>query len=463
MREEIILEEKMKISKKAKKILLISLGIFVGINIIGFLFMFWMEDYSPIPKSGKLAIPKPVKELSALENREHDWPAWKGAKADNTTTFTDIKTDWSQGLTKLWEVDYLCEGKDSVSWSCPAIKGNRLVVPGRDEKKEYVFCLDPDTGELLWYKTYKSDVNNKSYGIGSRATPTIDEDRVYTLSRGGTLIAWQLLNGEKLWEQELTKLGSVEPQWGYCTSPVVYGDSLVVMSGGEALVIAFDKLNGQVKWKSEAGDASYSTPVVIKADPQDYLIVLGGKFLYGINAVTGKTLWEEPFETINNINIVTPPVDLNKNIAVLSAWYGHGSKAVKISAEKSEMLWENKGVQAHQADPFILDNYVYSFSGMSTQNMGTFKCLELETGVEKWASKAIGNGQFIYVEPYFISLDLKGNLFLVDPDPNEFKLVTSFPDAISDAKKRSWTKPVLAQGKLYLRYAHRLICYDIQK
>lgn len=453
----------MKINKKLMKVLIIILSIVAVLALIGLLLGRWVEDYSPIPKSDILSIPEPVKQLSQLENRVHDWPAWKGSKADNTSTFTSIKTDWSGGLIKLWEIDYLCKGKDSVSWSCPAIKGNRLVIPGRDEKKEYVFCLSPDNGGLLWYKTYKSEPNNSSYGIGARATPTIDDDRVYTLSRGGKLIAWHLYDGKKIWEHDLNDLGGNTPQWGYSGSPVVYGDSLIVQSGGKAILIAFNKFNGEIIWKTKSGDGSYSTPVVVKSEPEDYLLVLGGKFFYGFRAATGKWLWEVPFDTNNNINIVTPPVDKNKNIAMISAWYGKGIKAIKISPSHAEVIWENKSIVAHQADPFILDDHVYGFSGMSAQNMGTFKCLELETGKERWATGQIGNGQFIYVEPYFISLDLKGNLFLVEPDPDEFKLVTSFPGAIPGVTKRSWTKPVLAQGKLYLRYAHKLICYDIQK
>ena len=109
----------------------------------------------------------------------------------------------------------------------------------------------------------------------------------------------------------------------------------------------------------------------------------------------------------------------------------------------------------------IIGDHVYGYSGLSAQNRGTFKCLRLDTGGLIWENKDIGNGQFIYVEPYFLCLDVKGNLFLVDPSPEGMKIVAEWKEAIKTGNARSWTKPIIARGKLYLRYAHKLACYDI--
>ena len=58
-------------------------------------------------------------------------------------------------------------------------------------------------------------------------------------------------------------------------------------------------------------------------------------------------------------------------------------------------------------------------------------------------------------------MDIEGNLFLVKPDPNEFRKVTEFRAALGDVRHPAWTIPVAANGRLYLRYMQRLICYDI--
>ena len=58
-------------------------------------------------------------------------------------------------------------------------------------------------------------------------------------------------------------------------------------------------------------------------------------------------------------------------------------------------------------------------------------------------------------------MDIEGNLFLVKPDPNQFVKVTEFRGALPGTKHPTWTIPVVANGRLYLRYRQRLICYDL--
>ena len=61
----------------------------------------------------------------------------------------------------------------------------------------------------------------------------------------------------------------------------------------------------------------------------------------------------------------------------------------------------------------------------------------------------------------FICQDIKGNLFLVKPYPSRFIKVGKIKQAIPDVKNPVWTVPVVANGKLYLRYMQHLICYQL--
>ena len=59
-------------------------------------------------------------------------------------------------------------------------------------------------------------------------------------------------------------------------------------------------------------------------------------------------------------------------------------------------------------------------------------------------------------------MDIKGNLYLVEPDPGSFKKVTEFNDALErKVKHPAWTVPVVANGRLYLRYLQQLTCYEL--
>ena len=98
---------------------------------------------------------------------------------------------------------------------------------------------------------------------------------------------------------------------------------------------------------------------------------------------------------------------------------------------------------------------------MSAHNRDEFKCLDILTGEEKWTSSELGSGQFIYIDPYFLSIDIKGNLYLSFASLEELKIVTKIENLIKTDNARFWTKPVTAQGNLYLRYANQLYCYRL--
>ena len=85
------------------------------------------------------------------------------------------------------------------------------------------------------------------------------------------------------------------------------------------------------------------------------------------------------------------------------------------------------------------------------------------TGEEKWATSELGSGQFIYIEPYFLSIDIKGSIFLSLPSPEKLKIIASIQHLIATDNAKLWTKPVTAQGNLYLRYANRIYCYRLAR
>ena len=108
-----------------------------------------------------------------------------------------------------------------------------------------------------------------------------------------------------------------------------------------------------------------------------------------------------------------------------------------------------------------MDGYLYGYSGESGRPKGDFLCIEIESGEIKWSTIELGQGTTIFAGGYLITLDLKGNLSLVKPNPNELEKVGEVKSAIPNVRHLAWTVPVVANGKLYLRYLQHLICYDI--
>ena len=320
-----------KIKQGKRKQIILGIGILL---IAGYFMTRWLEDYSIKWKKADLHIPKITEKPTPLQSGDFDWPSWKGPDNNNISPFNKIKTDWSKGLKKIWEVKYLCKGKKSITWSCPVIKGNRLVVTGRDQTNDHIYCLDPDNGQLIWHQYYLSPGGNSSYGEGPRSSPTIDEDRVYTLSRNGLLHCWNLYDGKLIWKSDFLTLGAVVPYWGFSGSPVIYNEKLLVQIGEKSLLIAFNKYNGKIIWRSITGPASYSTPVIMSVNNKDQIILLAGQALFGFSPLSGKKLWETPWPLKNNINITTPVIIPEKNIIVISSWYKKGIQAIDISGKQ---------------------------------------------------------------------------------------------------------------------------------
>lgn len=409
--------------------------------------------------SGKQGnIPTPMEPMPPLTTGIADWTNWRGANFDGKNAFMGIQTDWSNGLKKVWNVNYLCQDKATASWSAPVVQGNRLIVPGRDEKNDLVFCIHADTGELIWKGSYESEAGN-SHGPGSRATPFINEDRVYTFGRSGDLVCWQLEDGKLLWRTNVKDAGGIGPTWGFSTTPLVLDDKVIVQGGGDALVIAYDKRSGDMLWKAMEGEAGYAAAITMKIEDEVKLLIYHGTGLSCLDPTDGKVLWTVPWATDYGVNATTPII--SNDIIFHTSGYKMGGEAIQVTQSGYTVLWKNNLMEAQHTDPILIDGYLYGYSGESSRNNGQFKCIELTSGMEMWSTGELGQGTITFVDGHLICLDIKGNVFLVKPDPSAFVEIGRIKSAIEDVKNPAWTVPVVANGKLHLRYVQLLVCYKL--
>ena len=439
---------------------IISITVVIVLAIAGY---FGYQIYKMImgsePLSGKQEnIPIKTATLPPITKGVADWTNWRGVNFEGKSATVGIQTDWSKGLKKLWSVNYLCQDKSTASWSSPVIQGNRLIIPGRDKNNDLVFCINSENGELIWQGSYEARAET-SHGPGSRATPFINEDRVYTFGRSGDLVCWQLEDGKLLWRKNVKDEGGAEPTWGFSTTPLVLNNMVIVQGGGKALVIAYNKLTGNLLWKSMEGNVGYAAAITINIENEVKLLIYHGKGLSCLNPMDGKVLWTVPWATEYDVNATTPIV--SNDIIFHTSGYKMGCEAIKVTKSGYSVLWKNNVMEAQHSDPILIDGYIYGYSGESSHNIGQFKCLELSTGKEMWSTNLIGQGTTTFADGHLICQDLKGNLFLIKPDPKGFKKIGEIKAAIPDVNNPAWTVPVIANGKLYLRYMQQLVCYQL--
>jgi len=425
--------------KRSVKIILV-VGAIVLIILVLIGYQVYKITMGSEPLSGTLdRIPAKMSNWPPITKGNADWPNWRGTNFDGKSSTKGIKTDWSHGLQKLWHINYLCQDQATASWSAPVVQGNRLIVPGRNEKNDLVFCIDAGNGELIWSGSYQAEAET-SHGPGSRATPFINEDRVYTFGRSGDLVCWQLQDGKLLWRKNVKDAGGEEPTWGYSTTPLVLDNKVIVQGGGKALVIAYNKITGGLLWKSMEGPVGYAAAIPINIENEVKLLIYHGKGLSCLDPSDGKALWTAPWPTKYGVNATTPLI--YNDIIYHTSGYNMGCEALKVSKNGYSVLWRTKAVEAHHSDPILVDGYLYGYSGESLRNVGKFKCIELSSGKEMWSTDQIGQGTTTFADGLLICQDLEGNLALIKPDPSAFNKIGEIKSAIEDVKNPAWTVPV---------------------
>ena len=220
--------------------------------------------------------------LCIIQAAADDWPRWMGGKADGVWREEGIRKDLpKEGAPVLWRVPVgwgysgpaVADGRVYLS-DYQRIKGELINNPGTAvtwEGTERLLCLDVETGNPIW----KYEAPRKyflSYPGGPRATPTVAGGLVYFLGGMGNLIVLDARTGEKKWEKDFQKdFGAALPIWGFSAHPLVVGDTVYCLVGGEgSVVVAFDAKTGQVKWKAlDAQTQGYCPPSMVKAGGVD--------------------------------------------------------------------------------------------------------------------------------------------------------------------------------------------------
>ena len=133
-----------------------------------------------------------------------------------------------------------------------------------------------------------------------------------------------------------------------CGSPFVQGD-LVILSIGEH-GIALSKSDGAVKWKSAAKPAGYSTPYPMPGKPGE-IILCSDKAYFGVDAASGKMLWQYQWKTQYGVNAADPIVFDGQ--VFISSGYKKGATLIKLGGSAPEKVWENKVMRSQFNARFI--------------------------------------------------------------------------------------------------------------
>ncbi len=413
--------------------------------------------------------PVTVAKLPATvaQGTTRDWPQWRGPNRDGISQESGLLTQLpAEGPPTLWKASGLGGGYASVS-----VAAGKIFTMGKFGGETRLLALDVANGNLLW---------NTPVGGGDapNCTPTVDGELVFGLSHGGDLLCAEVETGREVWRKSFPRDfgGKMMSGWGYSESPLVDGDRLIVTPGAQnAMLAALDKRAGRVLWQTampnntgSAGQdgAAYSSIVISNAGGVKQYVQLVGRGVIGVDAQTGKPLWGYNRIANGTANVPTPIV--TGDFVLCSTGYGDGGTALlrltgargQINAEE---VWykDSKTLQNHHGGMILIGDHVYLGHG---HNNGFPVCIDLKTGRDMWRpgrGPGTGSAAVVSADGHLYFRYENGVMACVEATPREYRLKGSFQIATNNGQ--SWPHPVIADGRLYLRDQHELLCYDLRQ
>ncbi|MBI4659944.1 MAG: PQQ-binding-like beta-propeller repeat protein [Verrucomicrobia bacterium] len=380
----------------------------------------------------------------------HDWPRWRGPDLNGISMETGWTVGWpKEGPRQIWRASV------GIGFSSVVVAQGRVFTLGNAGERDTLFCLDAETGQEIWKFSYACPLDAKYYEGGPGSTPTVDGNRVFTLSKRGHLFCFDSQSGQVVWQKNLMQeLGVKKPEWGFAGSPLVEGNWVILNVGGAGTAV--DKFSGKTVWTSDASASGYATPVPFNAGGGRCVAIFSGKSLVGVRIADGKELWHQPWVTKWDIN-APDPIWIRDRLFVSS--FDRGGALLRLTSGKPTVAWENKSMANHFNSCVSIDGYLYGIHGNTDQPDRDLRCVDLATGKVMWTYTGLGLGSLMAADGKLIILSDRGELLVAEAIPDRFT-------ALARAQVlggKCWTVPVLANGRIYCRNAQgTLVCLDVR-
>jgi outer membrane protein assembly factor BamB len=383
-----------------------------------------------------------------------DWLQYLGTNRLGRLQGVHLSSDWTVPPRQVWRRS-IGAGLGGI-----AIAGGRLVTMEQRGAEEWISCYDATTNRLLWKHAEAGRYSGSGIGgIGPRTTPTIDEDRVYTVGATGILNCVTLHAGKPLWRKQIYEDAGAKPKpWGMAGAPLVVGDVVVVNPGGTdgQCLVAYDKRTGDRVWAAGDDWASYSSPMLATLGGRKQILIFAHTGVYGHAVKDGKVLWKIRWPGTEPK--VSLPLVVGTNGLFLSTHYDVGAAFYQFEVDEAgdltpKRLWKSLRFKSKFAHTVEHQGFVYGLDD------GRPVCLKLADGQLQWKgpSSDYGHGQLLLVDDLLLFTTEDGDVTLVEASPKAFHELARFK--VFD--EQTWNSPTLSGRYLFVRNSREMACFEL--
>jgi outer membrane protein assembly factor BamB len=344
--------------------------------------------------------------------------------------------------------------------SSAIVWGDAIFITSCDESSggRLLLRIDAETGRIVWQRAVLKAPLEKRHSLNSYSsgTPTTDGQRIYVTflepdftsrterTPGNMVVAAYDFDGDLCW---LVRPGRFASVHGYCSSPVLYKDTLIVNGDhdGDGYLVALDRASGDTVWRIARPNntRSYVTPIIREIDGRTQMVLSGSMCISSYDPDDGSEHWSIRGPTEQFVASLV----YNGTLLFMTAGFpdrhilairpdGHGD------VTDTHVVWRTTRNCSYVPSPITVGEY---FLVVSDTGVGT--CYHANSGNVLWRERMGGDHSASLVTAegcvYFLADD--GVTRVVRPG-DELDIVSLNP--LGEQCRGS---PAISNGRIYLR------------
>jgi outer membrane protein assembly factor BamB len=402
---------------------------------------------------------------ASSQTNSANWPQWRGPNRDGHVTGFTAPRAWPERLTARWKTEV------GLGYATPLLVGDRLYVFARQGDNEVMAALDAASGKVVWRTGYpapfKMDKAAAPHGAGPKSTPAFADGKLFSIGMSGIVTAFDAGSGKQLWQKPGLP---AQPLWtSHSFSPLVVAGperpglrdrgAVVFHMGGndQGTLSAFDVNTGDVKWSWSGDGPGYGSPMLFDFAGTPQIVTMTQQKFIGLDAATGRLLWERAYTTEYAQNIITP---VRFGDTLIVSGYQKPMVAFRVTRRNNqwttEQVWENADVSLYMSDAVLSGE---TLVGFSQRRSGQFFALDVRNGKTVWTSEPRQgtNAAIVSAGEFWLALEDDGELIVSRWKTSAFEPLRRYTVASSAA----WAQPVIAGNRIFIKDVSTLALWTL--